>query len=173
VVADERVGGGAALADGNQSQTFREGHGDVFHGVHGEVGAAVEHGFLEFLYEQGFAADLGQWHVQDFVALGLDFDQLNGDAAVESFQFSFNEFCLPQRQGAAAGCNAKSSCRHGTHCRWEKCFPWLPCDFEKVPLCGGSITLGGEPAGRLLLQPLANLGSMAPADRQRCVRVFQ
>src|SRR5690554_3274726 len=49
VVADKGIGGIFALTDGDQPQALRELHGYVFHGVHGKVGAAVQHGFFQFL----------------------------------------------------------------------------------------------------------------------------
>ncbi len=120
VVADEGIGRVFPFADRHQPQSFREFHGHVFHGVDGQVCAAVQHSFFQFLDEQALAADFGQRHVQDLVTLGLYLDQFHGDVVVQPFQLGLNEFRLPQRKGAAAGCNAKGTFGHDTHCRFGK-----------------------------------------------------
>jgi hypothetical protein len=46
--------------------------------VHGDVDPAVEQGIVDLLGEQALAADIGQGHVEDLVAGGLDDDDLQG-----------------------------------------------------------------------------------------------
>jgi len=46
--------------------------GQILQAVHGEIGAAVEQGFLNLLGEETFGPDFGERHVGDLVAGGLD-----------------------------------------------------------------------------------------------------
>src|SRR5690606_35233582 len=165
LVAYEGIGRVFPFADGNQAKAFREFHGYVFHGMNSQICTAVEHGFFQLLDEQPLAANLGQRNVQDLVALSFDFDQLDGDMAVKPFQLGLDKFCLPQCQGTAAGCDAKDTFGHGTHCRSEKCAPRLPCDRKKVPreavlylFCTPS---GG---GLMFLQPLTHMAGESASE---------
>ncbi len=76
-VGDKRIAGIFPFADGVQAEPLRELHRHVFHGVDGDVGASFQHGSLQLLDEQPFAADFGERGIQDLVALGAHGNQLD------------------------------------------------------------------------------------------------
>src|SRR5690606_18252317 len=97
-----------------QFQPFRELHRYVFHGMHGDVGAAIQHGGFQLFYEQAFAADFGQRHIQNFVALSGEGNQLNRQLRVQRQQTRFDVFSLPHGKRAFAGGDAERGySRHG------------------------------------------------------------
>jgi hypothetical protein len=65
----ERVARVLALADRGQRKLPRQGHWQVLHRVHGDIGALARQRFLELLDEQALAADLGERNVEPAVAL--------------------------------------------------------------------------------------------------------
>jgi hypothetical protein len=71
--------------------------------VHGQIGPTVQQGFLDFLDEQPLAADLGQGHVQDLVAGGLDQQQFHRRARVVGLDAVLDVVRLPQGEPAAPG----------------------------------------------------------------------
>ena len=70
LVRNERIVRVFAFADGGQHETFRQIHRHVFQRMHGEVGAPVFQRGFQLLHEQTLAADLGQRHIENLVALG-------------------------------------------------------------------------------------------------------
>ena len=68
----EHVAHVLALGERHQRQAVRHVGRHVLGRVHGQVGAAVQHGRLQLLGEQALVADLGQGRVQQAVALGVD-----------------------------------------------------------------------------------------------------
>jgi len=67
------------------------------------VGGDGAQGFLDFLHEQALAAHLGQRHVEDDVAPGLQHQQFHGNARVLALDAGLDVFGLPQGQLAASG----------------------------------------------------------------------
>ena len=64
--------GSSRSRDGGEHQAVGQLGGQILQAVHGEIGAAVEQRLFDFLGEQALGADLGQRHVGDLVAGGLD-----------------------------------------------------------------------------------------------------
>lgn len=122
VVGHEGVEGAFALADGGQGKAFGQGHGHVFDGVHGEVGAAVGQGLFELFHKQAFAADFGEGFIEDAIALGGDAEDGYLAAGVEGAQAGLDMFGLPHGQGAfAAGDNESVRSHSGENggCKWR------------------------------------------------------
>ena len=67
-VGDESITRIFALANTEQTQTFREVHRHVFHGVHGDVSFVFEQSGFQLLDEQTLATDFRQRRVQQLVA---------------------------------------------------------------------------------------------------------
>ena len=63
------------LGNATQCQALREDGRHILHGMDGDIDLPAQHGFFDFLDEQAFAANHGQGHVEDLVALGLDLGQ--------------------------------------------------------------------------------------------------
>lgn len=80
--------------------------------MHGNVSPVFEHGDFEFLDEQALAAHLGQRGVEDDIAAGFHGDQLHLQAGMEVLQAVFDEFSLPEGQGALPGGDAKDVSAH-------------------------------------------------------------
>ena len=72
LAADHGVARVFALRNGRQHQAFGQFGRQIFQAVDRQIGAAVEQRFLDLLGEQALVADLGQRHVGDLVAGGLD-----------------------------------------------------------------------------------------------------
>ena len=72
VHADEGVAVVLALRDGGEDQTRRHVGWHVLQGVDGEVDAPIDQGLLDFLGEQGLAANVHQAAVLNAVAGGDD-----------------------------------------------------------------------------------------------------
>ena len=72
MLADDGVARIFAFGNGGQHQAFGQFGGQILQAVDGEIGAAVEQRFFDFLGEETLGADLGQRHVGDLVAGGLD-----------------------------------------------------------------------------------------------------
>ena len=96
-----------ARADDGQVQAFGELDRDVLHGMHGDIRLSVEHAGLQFFDKQALAAHLGQGRVQDFVALGGHFDQLDIQLRMACLQFSGYILRLPEGKLTFAGCDAQ------------------------------------------------------------------
>ena len=88
--ADHGVARIFALGNGGQHEAFGQFGRQILQAVHREIGAPVEQRFFDLLGEEALGADLGQRHVGDLVAGGLDdFDaalvagggELRGDPA--------------------------------------------------------------------------------------------
>src|SRR5450756_2006488 len=75
--------------------------------MHGEVGAAVQHGCLEFLGEQPFVADLRQRRIQQLVALGLNDLYLDLQARMETLELVARPLALDEGKLAAPGADAQ------------------------------------------------------------------
>ena len=72
MLADHGVARIFALGNGGQHQALGQFGGQVLQAVHGQIGAAIEQRLFDFLGEESLGADLGQRHVGDLVAGGLD-----------------------------------------------------------------------------------------------------
>ena len=75
----------------------------ILHAVNGDINATVQKRFFDFLNKQPLAADLGQGHIQNFISLGFDDLNLNGQMRMLCFNGLFDPVCLPEGQHAAAG----------------------------------------------------------------------
>ena len=71
--------------------------------MHGEVGASVEEGFLDFLDEETLAPDLGQGHVKNLVAAGFDDAELYFKARFQGHKAVTDMPGLPEGKLASAG----------------------------------------------------------------------
>ena len=105
-VGDKRIARVFALANCHQPQALRELNRDIFHRVHGDVGAAFKHGHFELFYKQTFTADLGERGIQNDIAFGYHRYQFDNQARMRLLQCLFYKFCLPHCQRAFAGGNA-------------------------------------------------------------------
>ena len=112
MIGDEGIAGIFPLADHRQTEPLGEFHRHVLHGMHGNVSPVFEHGDFEFLDEQALAAHLGQRGVEDDIAAGFHGDQFHLQAGMEVLQAVFDEFSLPEGQGALPGGNAKDVSAH-------------------------------------------------------------
>jgi hypothetical protein len=75
----------------------------VFERVDRRIDLAREDGAVEFLGEEALIADLGEGHIGDPVPRGLEDPDLDGQAGVELFQASLDEFRLEECESATAG----------------------------------------------------------------------
>ena len=91
--------------------------------MHGQIGLALQQRLLQLLDEQPLAADLGQGHVEDAIALGLDGHQHNGLPGIQRPQARGHMLGLPERQGAAAGGDAQGAVGHARDPDSGKGFP--------------------------------------------------
>ena len=83
----------------------------VLHGVDGDVDGVVEKRFFQFLGEEALAANRSQSPVEDFVAGGLDDDDLEGNlVAVDGRQPVAHLMRLRESKGAPPGANADLPC---------------------------------------------------------------
>ena len=79
---DQGIGHVFARGHGGQGQALGAQGRQVLEAVHGHVDRAVQHRPLDLLGEQAGAADRGQGRDPVAVALGLDLDQLDGQAGM-------------------------------------------------------------------------------------------
>ena len=94
-----------ALGHGGQHQARGQLGGQILQAVHGEIGAAVEQGFLNLLGEQALGPDLGERHIGDLVAGGLDdFDAARKPGGGE---LPLHPTGLPQGKLRTARCDDK------------------------------------------------------------------
>jgi hypothetical protein len=80
-----------------------------------QINSIIQQGLLDFLDKKAFAADLGERHIQYFVAFGFDGDQFNGQGGIGCAQGSLYPICLPQRQLAGPGSNPNRRCHEWPH----------------------------------------------------------
>ena len=102
-----------ALHDPRQLEPFREFHGNVLHAVDGDIGRSLEHADLEFLDEKPLAADLGQWGVENPVALCCHAEEFDLDARVRRLERGLHMLGLPHGEWRLAGCDPDQLVTHG------------------------------------------------------------
>ncbi len=103
VTGDQHIRGGFALGDGSDGKPLGDVRRHVLHAVDGYVHAPVPQGLLDLLDEETLAAHLGERHVEDLVALGLDDRELDGHPGEARQQRRADPLGLPQRKLAAPG----------------------------------------------------------------------
>ena len=103
VTGDQHIRGGFALGDGSDGKPLGDVRRHVLHAVDGYVHAPVPQGLLDLLDEETLAAHLGERHVEDLVALGLDDRELDGHPGEARQQRRADPLGLPQRKLAARG----------------------------------------------------------------------
>jgi hypothetical protein len=79
-IRDERIARVFALRDCRKINALRKLEGNVFQTMNGEVNAPIEKCFVDFFGEEAFAANLGQWDVENFVARRFDGNEVNDEA---------------------------------------------------------------------------------------------
>jgi len=103
LTAHEDIVDGLAREESGEGEGIRIGGGQVFGGVHGEVGAAGEEGIFEFLGKEAFAALFFHGKAALLVAGGDEFEDLEACPGKVSLQLRAGEFGLPEGEAAAAG----------------------------------------------------------------------
>ncbi len=106
LVGDKGVARIFALANSDQAQPFREFDRHVFHGVHRDISAAIEHGELQLFHEQALAAHFRQRRIEDHVAARHHRHQFDRQPRMAGFQPLLNILCLPERQRTLPGGNS-------------------------------------------------------------------
>ena len=101
LAADDGVIRIGAARDSRDGEAGRQVGWQVLHAVHGEVDAAVEQRFFDFLGEETFAADSVERGVENFVAGG--FDDLDPALGPARFQTFPDIVRLPERKLRAPG----------------------------------------------------------------------
>ncbi len=127
-----------ALRDRGEDQARGQLRRHVLEAVHGQIDAAVEQRFLDFLGEKAFAADLRKRNILDLVAGGFD----DFDARVSTLQQdSRNMLGLPQRElrTARADDDHLFSRRNSLRIRSDK--------MRAVGVGGGAAQLGDGAVG--------------------------
>ena len=78
------------------SETQLSTHGwHVLEAMHGYIDTAVEEGGLDLFGKDAVAADLGQRHIPNLIARGLDLDELDGPRSKHGTQLRGNRVSLP------------------------------------------------------------------------------
>ena len=116
VIGNEGITGIFPLTDHRQRKTFRQLHGHILHGMHGDIRAPVHDCLFQLLHEQALATNLGQRGVENLVALGLDPHQLHAQPVVQAFQALLNVLRLPDSKGAGTGGDTQDFAGHGRSC---------------------------------------------------------
>lgn len=106
MVGDKGIKGVGAREDGGKDEAVREMYADIFHGMHGNIGAVFLHGDFQLFDEQPFAADAGKGRVQYLVAARGHRYEGDGNVRIEGAQACGNVFGLPQGKAAFAGGDA-------------------------------------------------------------------
>jgi hypothetical protein len=86
-----------------QHQARRQLRRQILQTVYGQVGAAVQQGFLDFLGEQAFCAYLGERYVGNLVAGG--FDNFDAGGVAQGGQLLLDPMRLPEGQLGSARCD--------------------------------------------------------------------
>jgi hypothetical protein len=60
-----------------------------------QIGPPFQHAGFQFLYEQAFTSNLGQWRIEYFIALGCHSEQLDIQLRVTYKQCVTHMICLP------------------------------------------------------------------------------
>ena len=97
------VTGVGALGHGSQNQARWGDGGQVLGGVHGDIGAAVEHGLLHRLGEHPLPSHRPDGVIGAEIALGRHAHQLVGDVGGDRRQQRADVAGLPTSEGAHAG----------------------------------------------------------------------
>jgi hypothetical protein len=82
-------------ADHRQFEAGRKIDRHIFHGMNGYIRIAIKHGPFQFLDEQTLTPDLGQWRIQNLVALGSQSQKFYLQTWMLRLQPVFDEVCLP------------------------------------------------------------------------------
>ena len=106
VVADEGVVRVFARQDGGDAETVGQVHADVFHRMDGDIGLAARYRLFQLFDKEAFAADAGEWCVQDLVAACRHRYEADGDVRVMRAQAVGDVFGLPEGKPAFAGGDA-------------------------------------------------------------------
>ena len=119
MIGDEGIAGIFPLADHRQRKAFRQFHGHILHGMHGNIRTTVHDGLFQLLHEQALATDFCQRGIKNLVPLGLDSHQLHTQAFVQTFQTLLNVFRLPDGKRAGTGGDTQDFAGHGGSCDSE------------------------------------------------------
>jgi hypothetical protein len=92
-----------ARRHGGEDEAVGELGGEILERVDGEIGAAVEQGFLDFLGEEALGADFGERDIGDLVAGGLD--DFDAASQTSSRQLGLHPVGLPEGELGTAGCD--------------------------------------------------------------------
>src|SRR5215470_6798959 len=76
-----------------------------------QIDASVEERFIDFFGEQSFTTDLGQRHIENFIAGRFNRNQVDGEVCPVSLQFTLGPVRLPQGKRTSA-----SSKLEDAHC---------------------------------------------------------
>jgi hypothetical protein len=95
VAGDQDISRVFPPGDGANMKTIRNLGRHILHAVDRQINSMIQQGLLDFLDKKAFAADLGEGHIQYFVAFGFDGDQFNGQGGVGCAQGSLYPICLP------------------------------------------------------------------------------
>jgi hypothetical protein len=131
--ADNCIAGIFPLRDGGDGEARGQFGWQIFQTVHGEMGASIEKGFLDFLGEQAFAASgrtkVGEGSIGDFIAGRLYYFDV---ALVASLgEARFHPACLPERELRAA--------RRNSQVHWS-------CKWKAFRMASTTCALSGLPA---------------------------
>lgn len=96
-----------AIANRGQLQTLRQGRGQIFQTVNGNIDLAGEQAVIKLFREKAFAAGFGNQHVERLIAARVDFNQLGFNFRKAALQGGGHPIGLPQRQLAAARAEAQ------------------------------------------------------------------
>ncbi len=105
---DQDVGGIFTLGNRPDTKPLRHVGRHVFHAVDRQIDSSLQQSLFDLFDEQSLAADFGQRNVENFIAFGLDGDELNRKGREVFQQFRLNPIGLPQGQRALSGPDAKT-----------------------------------------------------------------
>src|SRR5690606_40829985 len=123
--------------------------------------AAIQQCLFQLLHEQALAADLGQRHIENLVALGGHAQQLNLQPGMELLQTRLDMFGLPQGQSALTGGNRNLAGAH-ENTAIAKVYETSSKDTD-IPV--KNLDLGLETRKLLLLEYFLHLGQHPSAHR--------
>ena len=89
--------------------------------MNGDVGAAIQQGHFEFLEEQAFSADFGQWRRKQFVAPCREWHKFDFSARMGLFEALGHVPRLPQGERAFPGRDAQGLGHSPISTRLEAC----------------------------------------------------
>ena len=101
--ADQGIPRVFARGDGGEDEVVREFRREILQAVDGEVGAAVEQGFLDLLGEEALGTDFSERDIRGLVAGG--FDDFDAAFAAQGGQLGLHPVGLPEGELRTAGCD--------------------------------------------------------------------